>query len=109
MTDDRRAEVMRNGDSISRRSGCRDVSLPFLVNCFFLPECREMKVFRIQFRNKFTVPLLLNPLISRRLAPNIASSYKGVRPRYAILIHTHTLFPKGLYKVMLLPVAVTFT
>jgi len=60
--DDRRVEAIRNVDSISRRSGWRVVSLPFFVNGFLLPECKEMKVFLTQFCSKCTVPLLLNPL-----------------------------------------------
>ena len=40
---------------------------------------------------------------------SIGSSYKGVRPRYAILIHTHILLAKSLHTDMLLPEAVAFT
>jgi len=43
VTDDRRVEAMRNGDSISWLFGWRVVSLRFLVNCFLLPEFKEMK------------------------------------------------------------------
>jgi len=60
--EERCVEAMRNGDSISLRSGWRVVSLPFLVNCFLLPECKEIKVFLTHFCSKCTVPLLLNSL-----------------------------------------------
>jgi hypothetical protein len=61
--DDRRVEATRNGDSISRRSSWRVVSLPSLVNSFLLPTCKEIKLLRTHFRNKCNVPLPRNPCI----------------------------------------------
>jgi len=63
MTDDHRVEAMRKGESISLRSDWRVISHPFLVYCFLFLECKEMKLIRNHFRNKCTVPLLLNPCI----------------------------------------------
>jgi len=96
---------MRNGDSISRRSGWRVVSLPFLLNCFLFPQCQEMKLLCTHFCNKHTVPLLLNPCIPgfRHQMLWVATSgfMKGTPSWF-----THILLAKRLHKNMLLLVAV---
>jgi len=96
---------MCNGDLISRRSGWHVVSLPFLLNCFLFPECQETKLLRTHFRNKCTVPLLLNPCIpgfQHQMLGVATSGFTKGTPSW----FTHILLAKILHKDMLLLVAV---
>jgi hypothetical protein len=104
VADGRCVELMLNGDSFWWCSGWRVINLPFLVNCFLLPECRVMKLHCTHFHNKCTVPLLLNPCkpgVWYQMLGVASSGFMKVRH-----LDSHMLLAKSLNKDTLLLVAV---